>query len=172
VTILPTNESREAAPWDAVGSRLARPIVVVSALSGGIGHGMTADSFTLVSRDPALVMVAVAAGGRTHRVLASAPGFAVSVLAEGQSAVATHFASRRRAPGLRQFDVVAWHAAPCSGAPVLADALTWLDCSRRELVAAGDHVLVLGEVLQVSARTTADRPLVRYDGCYSLLRDR
>jgi len=135
VTILPTNESREAAPWDAVGSRLARPIVVVSALSGGIGHGMTADSFTLVSRDPALVMLAVAAGGRTHRVLASAPGFAVSVLAEGQSAVATHFASRRRAPGLRQFDVVAWHAAPCSGAPVLADALTWLDCARRDLVA-------------------------------------
>lgn len=171
MTILETDRSPDTAPWDAVGSRLARSIVVVSALSGGVGHGMTADSFTMVSRDPALVMVAVAAGGRTHRVLASAPGFAVSVLAEGQCAVATHFASRRRASGPRQFDVVAWEAAPCSGAPVLADALTWLDCARRDLVAAGDHVLVLGEVVRVSPRTAAGRPLVRYDGSYSVLRD-
>jgi flavin reductase (DIM6/NTAB) family NADH-FMN oxidoreductase RutF len=171
VTILPANRSLEAAPWDAVGSRLARSIVVVSALSGGVCHGMTADSFTLVSRDPPLVMVAVAAGGRTHGVLASAPGFAVSVLTEGQSAVATHFASRRRPPGWRQFDVVAWQAAPYSGAPVLLDALTWLDCTRRDLVGAGDHVLVLGEVLSVSSGTRAQRPLVRYDGHYSALRD-
>lgn len=159
----------DAAPWQSIAARLAQTIVVVSAGSGRDCHGMTADSFTLVSQDPTLVMVAVAVGSRTHRLLASVPGFGVSVLAEEQAAVATHFASRRRSPGIRQFDLVSWETAPRSGAPVLTEALAWLDCERRDVVSAGDHVLVVGEVVAARTRNRAGGPLVRCERRYQAL---
>jgi flavin reductase (DIM6/NTAB) family NADH-FMN oxidoreductase RutF len=156
----------DASPWQSIAARLARTIVVVTAASGQDHHGMTADSFTLVSHDPALVMVAVAVGSRTHRLLASVPGFGVSVLAAEQAAVATHFASRRRSPGIRQFDLVNWETAPHSGAPVLTEALAWLDCERRDLVPAGDHVLVVGQVVAAGTRNRPGGPLVRCERRY------
>jgi flavin reductase len=158
-----------AAAWPDLVARLARTIVVVSAASGGDCHGMTADSFTVVSQDPVLVTVAVTAGSRTCRLLAAVPGFGVSVLAAEQAAVARHFASRRRSPGIGQFEPVRWEIAPHSAAPVLTDALGWLDCARRDVIPAGDHVLVVGEVLAVRARTRPGQPLVRCGGRYRLL---
>jgi flavin reductase (DIM6/NTAB) family NADH-FMN oxidoreductase RutF len=156
----------DASPWQSIAARLAKTIVVVTAASGRDYHGMTADSFTVVSQDPALVVVAVAVGSRTHRLLASVPGFGVSVLAEEQAAVATHFASRRRSPGIRQFDLVSWETAPRSGAPVLTEALAWLDCERRDVVSVGDHVLVVGEVVAARMRDRAGGPLVRCERRY------
>lgn len=158
-----------SAPLLCNGALLARTIVVVSVAHGSDCHGMTADSFTVVSENPALVMVAVTAGSRTHRLLASATGFAVSVLAEEQEEVARHFASRRRPLGVRQFDAVLWKPAPYTGTPVLAQALWWLDCERHAVIAAGDHVLVIGEVVEAGARARPGRPLVRFDGTYQPL---
>ena len=157
------------APLLCNGALLARTIVVVSVAHRWDCHAMTADTFTVVSQNPALVMVALTAGSRTHRLLASATGFAVSVLAEEQEAVATHFASRRRPLGVRQFDAVHWEPAPNTGAPVLTQALWWLDCKRHAMIAAGDHVLVIGEVIEVGARTGPGRPLVRFNGTYQPL---
>jgi flavin reductase (DIM6/NTAB) family NADH-FMN oxidoreductase RutF len=156
-------------PGHFIATRLARTIVVVSAAFGPNCHGMTADSFTLLSQNPLLVMVAVGAGGRTHHLLESATGFGVSVLAEEQAEVATHFASRRRAPGIGQFHPVRWETAPRSGAPVLTDALAWLDCERRGITPAGDHVLVIGEVVQTRTRAQPGWPLVRYGGRFQAL---
>jgi len=158
-----------AEPLLSIGGKMARTIVVVSVAHGFDCHGMTADSFTIVSESPPLVLVAIGIGGRTHRLVESATGFAVSALAGEQADVATHFASRRRPHGVRQFDAVDWEPAPFSGAPVLTDALWWLDCGDHTVTSAGDHVVVIGKVIKGGARARSGLPLVRFDGEYQLL---
>ena len=172
--ILTQTENRDPQPITAalggqlmgVAQQLARTIVVVSVAVEDHWHGMTADSFMVASVDPPLVLFSVIAGGRTHRLLSGAQGFAVSVLAAEQRATAAHFASRRRPPGRTQFASVSWRTGMSTGAPILSDALCWLDCRLRETVPAGDHVLVLGEVLHIGHRSRRIDPLIRLRGGY------
>jgi flavin reductase len=156
-----------AADLTALRDRLARSIVVVSVAVAGECRGMTADSFAVVSPESALVLVSVKVGSQTHRLLAAADGFAVSVLAAGQTVAATHFASRHRPAGIAQFAGFRWHPATASGAPVLGEALSWLDCRTHATVPAGDHVIVLGEVVEIGCRAGGALPLVRLGPDYA-----
>lgn len=152
-----------------VARRFPRGISVVSALVGNDARAMTADSFTTVSLDPALVLVAVKWGGQMHGVLTASAGFGLSILGEHQERLARHFADGFRPSGWAQFATVPWWQAPSSAAPLLHESLGWLDCRTYDVLPAGDHALVLGEVMH--AHLGARRPpLLRFDGAYRRLR--
>lgn len=128
-------------------------------------RAMTADSFTTVSLDPLLVLVAVHRGGQMHDVLTAADGFGLSILGAHQERVAGHFADSGRSSGWAQFANVPWWPAPTSRAPLLHESLGWLDCRIYDVLPGGDHVLVLGEVMH-ACLGARHAPLVRCDGAY------
>lgn len=134
--------------------------VVTSRRADGQPCGLTVNAFCSLSLDPLLVSVAVERAAESHGCIEAAGVFAVNVLPEECEALSRRFSSW----GVQdKFRGVAFHAE-LTGAPVLADALAWLDCRVWQAVPAGDHTLFLGEVLAADASGGA--PLLYYRGGY------
>jgi 3-hydroxy-9,10-secoandrosta-1,3,5(10)-triene-9,17-dione monooxygenase reductase component len=138
-------------------------VTVVTGMFDDEPVGFTIGSFTSVSLDPPLVgFLPMIDSDRWHRIR---PGgaFAVNVLGRGEDDLCWRFAkSSIEAP----FDGVAWHPGPATGSPVLDVAIAFIDCRITEVVDAGDHHFVMGEVLHLEAvdPSTEPLPLIFYGG--------
>jgi flavin reductase (DIM6/NTAB) family NADH-FMN oxidoreductase RutF len=119
-------------------------VTVVTGTDAGVPHGMTMGSFTSVSLDPPLV------GFLPSKVAASWPeiqrsgAFCVNLLGEGQGDLCWRFAEEKP----DRFEGVAWHPGP-TGSPILDGVAAYLDCEIHEVLPAGDHVFVLGRVVDL-----------------------
>jgi flavin reductase (DIM6/NTAB) family NADH-FMN oxidoreductase RutF len=146
-----------------VCGRFATGITIITTLGADRApHGMTANSFTSVSVAPPLVLFCV-----DHRagILAHFRGsqhFAINVLNEQQQQLSTHFARA----GHDRFDGVPWYAGQ-SGVPLLPDVLATLECAVSQRLEAGDHDIIIGEVLE--ARWKEGRPLLYFGSKYRQL---
>jgi flavin reductase (DIM6/NTAB) family NADH-FMN oxidoreductase RutF len=118
--------------------------------------GMTANAFTSVSLDPPLILVCVNRSAAVYKAVIDAGSFAVSMLSAGQEHVARHFADHSRPRGTTEFDLVGWSPGPRTGAPVIDDALAWLECSLANSYDGGDHEIFLGSVLASGFGTSGD----------------
>ncbi|MDA0637233.1 flavin reductase [Nonomuraea sp. MCN248] len=122
-------------------------VVVVTTGPEGAWHGMTASSFTSVSLDPPMVLVCLAHHTRTHRLITERGFFAVSVLGKDQVAIGRRFAGQEAVAD--RFAGGSWIPAK-TGAPVLADAVAWLDCRVAHAYPGGDHTIFVGEVAEAA----------------------
>jgi flavin reductase (DIM6/NTAB) family NADH-FMN oxidoreductase RutF len=124
--------------------------------------GLTVGSLVSLSRDPPLVGVGVSRQAAMHELLRRADGFALSLLAGDQEAIAQHFA--RGVPPLAHWHGIATRPE-AEGAPLLEDAIGWLECRTSAEHDAGDHTLFVGEVLAAEQGRSAP-PLVYVDKRY------
>ena len=125
----------------------------------GAPNGMTANSFTSVSLDPPLVLACV---DHSAAILAHfrASGFmGINILNEAQRHLSMHFARA----GEGRFGSVEWYAGR-TGVPLLPEALATLECSIVNAVDAGDHDILIGEVVQAAFRE--GKPLLYFDRGY------
>lgn len=135
-------------------------VVVVTAMHENEPVGMAVGTFTSVSLSPALVGFFAQASSTTWPRIREAGAFCVNILGEEHHDVCRRFATR----GADKFGSLGWSPGT-SGAPVLDDALSWIDCRLERVDEAGDHFLVLGRVLDLSAQQTGG-PLIFYRGNY------
>jgi flavin reductase ActVB len=127
--------------------------VVTTADRGGWWWGFTAGAFSFVSQRPPLVSVGLDRQAECRSTFVSADAFAVHVLRAGQEELAERFAGGRGG----DFDGVAVECG-FEDVPLLGDVAVRLECRGADVVPAGDHVLLLGEVIR--ARTGPGDPLV------------
>lgn len=128
--------------------RFVTGVTVMTAIdTAGLPHGMTANAVSSLSLDPLLVLVCVDRAAAMADAVVGGGVFALSILAGHQVALSDHFADEARGYGIAEFDGVATHAG-VTGAPLLDGAAGWLDCRLHDVMAGGDHVVVVGEVLQ------------------------
>ncbi|WP_240675359.1 flavin reductase family protein [Cellulomonas endophytica] len=147
----------------AVGSRLPAGVVVVTARWRGLLHAATVSTFVPVSLEPPLVLVCLHTDSRLREALDEVPGWSVSVLAQDGGPVADWVAS----PGRPAFDGLARvpHAdAPWSGGAWLDGAAAWFDVRTVDVHPAGDHDVVVGEVVAARAGDPARGGLVHLRG--------
>ena len=143
-------------------------VTVVTVASGdGDMHGMTVNSFSSVSLDPLLVLVCLNEASRGCGLIEHAGAFVVNVLAAGQQAVSRWFADRTRPAGSTMFDGIPFERG-VTGCPVLAGTAASFDCRLRQSHRAGDHLIVLGEVVALVHRPQLE-PLVFHAGTYKAL---
>jgi flavin reductase (DIM6/NTAB) family NADH-FMN oxidoreductase RutF len=107
--------------------------------------GTTISSFASVSLDPPLVIFNLTGDNATRKMIEQSGNFGVSMLAYDQRDLSEIFAGfgRRvedRFAGLQTFTMK-------SGAPLLPDALAWLDCEVFQIVPLPDSSLIIGKVL-------------------------
>ena len=140
---------------DAFG-RFATGVTIVTAEGAQGCAAMTANSFSSISMSPPLVMWSPARASARHDDFAAATHYAIHVLAADQLDLAMAVAGDRTA--LAAADL----ARNAQGVPVLDDCLARFDCRRHALHAAGDHTIILGEVLSVTLRDGA--PLAFFGG--------
>ena len=123
-------------------------VCVVGANADGDRMAATVGSLVSLSLDPPLVGISIGRDLSLHELLRSAGAFGVSILRGDQADVAAHFA--RGAP-----PIVLWHEMATrdgvTGAPLLADALSWIECRVWAEYPAGDHTLFVGEVIALEA---------------------
>jgi flavin reductase (DIM6/NTAB) family NADH-FMN oxidoreductase RutF len=136
-------------------------VAVVTVDLEGERLGLTVSSLVSVSLEPPLVGVSVSRHAALHELLRGAGGFAVSLLAGDQEAVAQHFA--RGVPPIGMWAGVA--ARDGARGPLLESAVGWLECRLNGELAAGDHTFFLGLVERAEPGVGAP-PLVRVDGGY------
>lgn len=144
----------------------ASGVTIVTTVWQGVPHAMTATAFCSVSLEPPLVLVCVSRASRFHRAVTSAEHWAVSLLSHDQEPVARHFANRGRDLAT-QFDDVPHAPAPVSAAPLVKDALAWLECTTHAQHDGGDHTILVGRVLRTSDESSPGRPLTYHRGTYS-----
>ena len=112
---------------------------------------MAANSFTSLSLDPPLVLFCVA-----HT--SSAPGRGSSRPASSRSTSSARTTRSSRdlfaQKGADRFGQTPWHIG-VSGAPVLEDAIAYLDCGFEAEYPGGDHKIIVGRVLDLDMREGA-----------------
>lgn len=145
--------------------RFASGITIMSTLQGGVAHAMTANAFTSVSLAPPLVLVCVDKSVRMHAAVLEYGLWAVSVLGSGQRALADRFARSGR-DLYSQFDGVPTAPGPKTGCPIVAGALSWLECRTWATYEGGDHTIVVGEVLSLGLGSD-DPPLIYHSRRYT-----
>jgi flavin reductase (DIM6/NTAB) family NADH-FMN oxidoreductase RutF len=145
----------------AVMARFATGVAVITCVDGRSDHAMTANSFTSVSLSPALVLFCVENDSRFHEAVTAADTWSVSILDASQAGRARWFATRGR-PLVGQFDTTPTHRSPLSGALHLDTAIATLDCRTTAVHPAGDHDVVIGQVLGMVVVGPEAEPLVYY----------
>jgi flavin reductase (DIM6/NTAB) family NADH-FMN oxidoreductase RutF len=125
--------------------RLSNGLYVVGVAHGNKRDGFTAAWITQVSFDPLLLALSINPTHASYPILTAAGVFTVSILRQGQLELARHFGSQSG----REVDKLAgqrWEAA-LGGAPVLLDAAGYLECRVTARHTAGDHELVVAQVV-------------------------
>ena len=152
-----------------VVGRFATGVTVITTLVDGEQHAMTCNSFTSVSLEPVLVLFCAEKIARFHDAVLSTGSWAVSVLAQGQEDVSRRFAVRGR-PLEDQFADLPHSVGPLTGAAVVQGALASLECRTVSTADAGDHTVVIGEVLGLGLPDPDGDPLLYYEGRYRAFR--
>lgn len=145
----------------------ATGVTVVTTRGEEQGYGMTANAFSSVSLDPPLVLVCVISPSEGCDQIAANGCFAVNILHAEQEPVSRYFSSRDRARGRDAFSEVA-HRIGASGSPILEGAAGYLDCRLQAAHEAGDHLIFIGEVLELGFDAQAE-PLVFHGGGYKVV---
>lgn len=144
-------------------------VTVITTMGPEHAYGMTANAFSAVSLDPPLVLVCVIKGTEGAQTIQRNGCFAVNILGLEQEAISRYFASRERPKGRDAFKEIA-HSQARTGSPVLEGAVAFLDCTLHAAHDAGDHVVFIGEVLQIGADFDG-LPILFHRGKYRRMAD-
>ncbi|MET9127710.1 MULTISPECIES: flavin reductase family protein [unclassified Streptomyces] len=150
----------------SVFRRHAAGVAVITAQGDEGPVGFTATSLTSVSAEPPIVSFGVGSGASSWPAISASDHVGVHILGEHQRELAATFARS----GADRFGApTRWRAGP-ERVPVLHDVLAWLVCRIVARVPAGDHRIVLAEVV-LGDPSGAGRPLLYHQGGFNGLRD-
>jgi 3-hydroxy-9,10-secoandrosta-1,3,5(10)-triene-9,17-dione monooxygenase reductase component len=138
-------------------------VTIITALDGDEPVGMAANSFTSVSLDPPLVLFCAAHSSTTWPRIRGARTFTVNILDERQEDLCRLFAQK----GVDRFGQVGWRPG-AGGSPVLDGVHAYIDCDIWAEYEGGDHMIVVGRVLDLGISAEAG-PLLFYRGTYGRL---
>ena len=162
---LPSPGVDEASLRRALG-RFATGVCVVTTVDDrGADHAMTVSAFASVSLEPPLVLVCVEIDSRFHDAVIGSGSWAISVL-EARARPAAEWLSTRGRPLHGQLNRVPHRRGPMTGAAVLEESLSALECRTDAVYPGGDHSIVVGEVIGVWNREGTGSPLLYHRGGY------
>lgn len=135
-------------------------VTVITALDAqGQPEGITANSFSSLSLEPALIVWSLRLSSRSFDTYQNATHFAVNILAQEQVNLSNRFA----ASGIKRFDGVGYTPG-LAGVPLLAGCVATLECSLQATHPGGDHALFIGQVQRIHMYQRA--PLAYGSGGY------
>ena len=134
-------------------------VAAVSSLDPDTGKpcGLVVGTLASLSLDPALITFSVGRTSSSWPKIARTGKFTVSLLAQGQQAVAAALSGRKE----DKFAGLAWSLSAL-GTPRIDGAVGWIDCTVERELDGGDHVLVIATVVGLSA--SGGEPMVFHGG--------
>ena len=134
--------------------KIPHGVYIVGTVQGGQLNAFTATWLTQVSFTPPLVALGVRRDSHSLAMMRDSGVFSVNLLGKEQKPLAEHFVKPASAPGEKLNGLP--HRLGATGAPLLDDAIAYVECRVREIAnAQGDHALVIGEVVEAGVRHDA-----------------
>lgn len=147
-------------------SRYVTGVTVVTALDERDGQvqpwGTTVNSFTSVSLEPPLVLVAIGHERSIHPLIEQTRRFAVNILGEDSRALSDCFAGAPSELPREAFCNAGYRIGGDCQLPILEVALAYVGCAVERVIEAGDHTLYIGRVLEAGVSDDPDWPLLYY----------
>lgn len=144
---------------------LAAAVNIVSSLHEGEPRGLLATAVCSVSAEPPLLLACINRSSSMHEAVTGSGRFCVNSLRANQHALARNFLN---AESRCRFDGLKW-ASLRTGAPAIEDALINFDCEVEQAVAAGTHMIFVGQVVATRCEGESD-PLLYFRSGYAGLR--
>jgi flavin reductase (DIM6/NTAB) family NADH-FMN oxidoreductase RutF len=125
--------------------KLINPIAIITARYNGHVDGFIASWITQVSFVPPLVMVAMNPLHYTYDLVTNSNAFAINILRDDQAELVDLFG---KSSG-RKVDKFAetLYELGTTGSPILKDCLAFMDCSVKWSKESGDHIVVVGSIV-------------------------
>ncbi len=146
----------------------ATGVTVVTAGHDGQTHGMTVSSFTSISLEPPLVLVALERSTRTRQFVNDSLAFGISILSEEQEEISNQFAGwiteeGNRFKGLETFTLD-------SNSPMIEGGLGFIDCKVESVYEVGTHTIFIGEATSIKINDDNKAPLIYFNQKYGQLK--
>lgn len=145
---------------NALGRFATGVCVITTQTDDGRALGLTANSFSSVSLEPALVLWNLQNNSEVFTEFAHPRCFAINILALEHLDLSNQYARK----GNHLLDPAHYRLGR-NGAPVLRDALVTFECSLWANYEGGDHAIIVGEVLDLIQRPDGE-PLLFFSGGY------
>lgn len=149
--------------------RLPCPVAIVTASSENETRGITIGSFTSLSLDPPLISYNIRQDAQMHPVLAEVRYFSVHIPGPAQAKLCNRFAVTD-ITGSEQFSGLSYFFSEY-GTPVLRDTVAVIHCKKHDRVTAGDHSIIIGEVLDVDLNESNQSSILYFNRAYHKIGD-
>jgi flavin reductase (DIM6/NTAB) family NADH-FMN oxidoreductase RutF len=143
--------------------QLASGVSVATTRHGDELFGITVTSFTSISLEPPVILIAINNDSPMAAAVIGSKCFAVHVLSADQHSVASTFATS--VPGRQKFAGIDYEFGP-TGAPGLPGSLATLDCTVDQHITVGTHSVIFGRVVHARAHEPEASPLIYYHRNY------
>lgn len=155
--------SVDKATFFAIMGAFPTGVTIVTTLDEeGVPKGLTSNAVCSVSAEPPLMLVCVDKRSNTLPALRATKKWIVNFLSDGRGDLSNLFASKEP----NKFESVSWRPAH-NGMPWLhADSLAFAACETEQEVDAGDHVILIGRVLEGQPPAPGTHPLMYFRRTY------
>jgi flavin reductase (DIM6/NTAB) family NADH-FMN oxidoreductase RutF len=137
-------------------------LYVVGSRAGDRRNGMTANWITQVSFGPKLMGVSVEKTAFTHELIVEGGTFTINTIDREDRAIVRKFTKPVEVLG-NSMNGFAFHDGPITGAPVLDQAVAFVECAVRTPVDVGDHTLFIGEVVNAGFQQAEETEVLRME---------
>ena len=138
-------------------------LFVIGSKAGERLNLMTANWCSQVSFSPKLIAVSIEEEALTHTLIHEGRIFSVSIIDREDRAIVRKFTKPvevdTEAKTLNGFP----YDTRVTGAPILGQAVAWIDCEVRQEVAVGGHTLFVGEVVDAAFGKDEATPVLRME---------
>ena len=150
---------------NALGNFATGVCVITANPEGETPFGMTVNSFASVSLEPPLILWSIQKDSECFPLFEKATQFGVNILCDDQQAISNQYAKKG------QHDLVdGSFRQGASGVVVLKDVMTSFECDIEQRIEGGDHIILLGRVVDMTSHPADRNPLVFYAGKYRELK--
>ena len=147
IVVLDASPDRTLELRNAFGCFASGVTVVTLHDDDGAPTGITVNSFSSLSLDPALLLFSIGKSQVSARFFEAREAFNVNVLCRDQEHLAWQFAK----PLKDKFKGVDVREAQ-NGVPVIDGALAHFVCEKHEVLEGGDHLIIVGRIVDFAAR--------------------
>ena len=138
-------------------------LYVVGSRSGERRNAMTLNWAIQVSSDPKLVAISVEKGAFTHELIAEGGVFSLCVIDREDRAIVRKFTKPVEVDAVAgTLNGFPFHEAS-TGAPILTQAVAWIDCRVHRSLDLGSHTVFLGEIVDAGFGKNEDTAVLRME---------
>lgn len=140
-------------------SQFATGVMIATTSYKGKNYGLTINSFSSISLDPALVLFSIGNDSYNLKFFKKSKKFCLNILSENQLELAREFAKVSNGEKWQFAEFFLSQKAN----PIFKNISAFIDCKKYKTIKLGDHHVFIGEIIEIE-HFRIDEPLLYFNG--------